>query len=140
MEQISNQTYGQAVTKLTDRIDKEYQFLQIMLIAAIIAVVVILICLIVEWNKIATAAKIFLIIGLAAIILLGTIFFEKVGKSVYYDKNLADQDEFIVIEGELIGFEHTLPSYRSWYKTGPMIKEHVTDNISTFNIPDAEKR
>ena len=140
MEQVSNQLYDRAVTKLTDHIDKESQFLPILLIVAVVAVVAILICLIVEWNKIVTAVKIFLIIGLAAVVVLDTIFFGIVGKDIYHDKKLSDQGEFIVIEGELVGFERLVPVNRSWHYTNPMIKENGTDNTITLKIPDAEKR
>ena len=140
MEQISNQLYDQAVTTLTERIDKDYQALRIMLIAGIVGAIIVFICVIIQWNKVSTAVNIFSVIGLLAIILSVIFCSMWPGKNIYYDKELSDQNEFIVIEGELVGFERLIPVNRSFHYINPMIKENGTDNTITLKIPDAEKR
>lgn len=129
----------QAIAKLTREIYLTHKLLLILAIAVFSFAVIAFIYTLIRWKRAHVRERVVLVGGLILLILTGP-FVVPIEKDFEADRALADQGEFMVFEGEMIGFNSGHNSRGIQYYSGPILKNSDSGETMVFTISDAQER
>ena len=115
---------------------------KVLSIASIVVITIFIYCFIItliKWSSMSNAVKILFVCSLILMLVFGVLSVPMMIE-INSDKELVNQNEFMVFEGEIVGFKFASSNRGIRNKYGPILKNNESGKTMCFNILDAEKR